>query len=484
MRMYQEEPAVTFDDVLLVPNYSEITPSEVTLRTQLTRKISLNIPICSAAMDTVTESNMAIAMATEGGIGFIHKNMSIHKQADEVRIVKRSANGVISDPLSLRPDETLGRAKQVMQDGNVSGFPIVEENKVVGILTTRDINFEQDLDVKISELMTKDPLVTAKPGTTLEEAREILHRHKIEKLLLVNDDGSLNGLITMRDIKNLTKYPLANRDQQGRLIVGAAVGVGEYERIEALINAHVDVIAIDTAHGHSVKVLETLEFIKKDHDIQVIAGNIATADAAKALIDAGADALKVGIGPGSICTTRVVSGVGVPQITAIETVKKAASEFGVPVIADGGIKYSGDITKALAIGADSVMVGSLLAGVTESPGTIVFYQGRKFKEYRGMGSLSAMEKGSKDRYGQKDVQTDKLVPEGVEARVAFLGELNSYLNQLTGGLRSGLGYCGARNLEELVEKARFVKVTASGLKEAHPHDVTIAREAPNYRVSN
>lgn len=482
MKLYQNEPGITFDDVLLVPNYSEVLPSEVSLKTQLTRKIQLNVPICSAAMDTVTESRMAIAMATEGGIGVIHKNMSIYKQADEVRKVKRSANGVITNPLTLNPEETLGRAMDVMADGLVSGFPIVEGGKVVGILTTRDTNFETERGTPIRELMTKDNLITAKPSTTLEEAKTILHDHKIEKLLLINDDGSLHGLITMRDIKNLVNFPLANRDKTGRLIVGAAVGVGEFERIEALIDANVDVICIDTAHGHSVKVLETLKQVKAKHDIQVIAGNIASADAAQALIEAGADAIKVGIGPGSICTTRVVSGVGVPQISAIETVHEVAKREGVPVIADGGIKYSGDITKALAVGANAVMLGSLLAGVTESPGEEVYFQGRKYKEYRGMGSIEAMAQGSKDRYGQKDVQSDKLVPEGVEARVAFLGDLSSYLHQLIGGLRSGMGYCGSKDLSELVAKARFVKVTAAALKENHPHDVVIAKEAPNYRV--
>lgn len=484
MKLYQPESAVTYDDVLLVPNYSDTLPSEVDLSTQLTREVKLNIPICSAAMDTVTESKMAIAMATEGGIGLIHKNMSIEKQADEVAKVKRSANGVITDPITLSPNETLRKANDVMHEANVSGFPIVDQGKLVGILTTRDMNFESNEEVKISEIMTKSHLVTAPSRTTLDEAKDILHKNKIEKLLLVDDDKKLYGLITMRDIQNLVNYPLANRDNSGRLIVGAAVGVGEYERIEALIDENVDVICIDTAHGHSIKVLETLKYIKSKFEIQVIAGNIATADAAEALINAGADALKVGIGPGSICTTRVVTGVGMPQISAIKTVHSVASLKGVPVIADGGIKFSGDITKALAIGASSVMLGSLLAGVSESPGIEIYYQGRKYKEYRGMGSLSAMEKGSKDRYGQKGVQSDKLVPEGVEARVTFLGELSSYLHQLTGGLRAGMGYCGSKNLSELVEKARFIQVTSAGLRENHPHDVMIAREAPNYRVEN
>ncbi|MBF0197805.1 MAG: IMP dehydrogenase, partial [Planctomycetes bacterium] len=430
MNFYQNEPAVTFDDVLLVPNYSEILPSQIDLSTQLTRNIRLNMPICSAAMDTVTESKMAIAIATEGGIGFIHKNLPIPTQADEVRKVKRSANGIITDPITLGPNETLDEARRVMAEAHVSGFPIVENDRVVGILTTRDMNFESNGDVKICEIMTKENLVTSSASTTLEEAKEILHRNKIEKLLLLNDDQTLYGLITMRDIKNLTEYPKANRDDSGSLIVGGAVGVGEYERVQALVDAKVDVIAIDTAHGHSVKVIETLKYIKSHFDIDVIAGNIATADAAEALIEAGADAIKIGIGPGSICTTRVVSGVGVPQISAVETAVKVASKQGVPVIADGGVKYSGDITKILAVGASTVMLGSMLAGVEESPGTLVYYQGRKFKDYRGMGSISAMEKGSKDRYGQKDVQSDKLVPEGVEARVTYLGNLSSYIHQI------------------------------------------------------
>ena len=482
MKMYLNEPAITYDDVLLVPNYSEILPSEVEFKTKLTREISLNVPICSAAMDTVTESRMAIAMATEGGIGIIHKNMSIEKQTDEVRKVKRSANGIITDPVTLSSSETLGRAYEIMGEAGVSGFPIVDHGKLVGILTTRDMNFETNKKAAISKLMTKKNLVTAPAGTTLEEAKEILHRNKIEKLLLVNKDGSLHGLITMRDIKNLVDFPLANRDASGRLIVGAAVGVGEYERIEALIKANVDLICIDTAHGNSFKVVETLRTIKSKYDIQVMVGNIASADAAETLIAAGADALKVGIGPGSICTTRVVTGVGMPQISAIESVYGIAVRHSVPVIADGGIKYSGDITKALAVGASCVMLGSLLAGVSESPGAEVYFQGRKYKEYRGMGSLSAMEKGSKDRYGQKGVHSDKLVPEGIEARVPFLGDLSVYLHQLIGGLRSGMGYCGAKNLTELVEKARFVQITSAGLRENHPHDVMIAREAPNYRV--
>lgn len=482
MKMYLNEPAITFDDVLLVPNYSEILPSEVNLKTQLTRELSLNIPICSAAMDTVTESKMAIAIATEGGIGIIHKNMPIEKQADEVRKVKRSANGVITDPLTLSSDQSLKTAMDIMSEAHVSGFPIVDGGKLVGILTTRDMNFEANSNVKIAEIMTKDNLITAPANTTLEEAKQILHKNKIEKLLLVKPNGSLHGLITMRDIQNLVDFPLANRDTSGRLIVGAAVGVMEFERIEALIEANVDVICIDTAHGHSQKVLETLKHIKSKFDIQTIAGNIASSGAAEALISAGVDALKVGIGPGSICTTRVVTGVGVPQISAVESVYKVAHKKGIPLIADGGIKSSGDITKVLAVGASSIMLGSLLAGVEESPGTVIYYQGREYKEYRGMGSLSAMEKGSKDRYGQRDVRSDKLVPEGIEARVVFLGKLSNYLHQLVGGLRSGMGYCGSANLEELVEKARFVQVTSAGLRENHPHDVMIAREAPNYRV--
>lgn len=482
MKFFLDDTAITFDDVLLVPNYSEILPSDVDLSTQLTREIGLNIPVCSAAMDTVTESKMAIAIATEGGIGFIHKNMPVSKQAMEVQKVKRSANGVITDPITLSPEETLGKAHRIMEEAHISGFPIVENGKLVGILTTRDMNFESNEAVQVRHLMTHKHLVTAPANTSLDDAKEILHRNKIEKLPLTNNDGSLYGLITMRDIQNLVEYPLANRDSSGRLVVGAAIGVGEYERLEALVEANVDVVCIDTAHGHSRKVIETLEYIKGKHDIQTIAGNIATDDAAEALISAGADALKVGIGPGSICTTRVVTGVGVPQISAVRAVCEVAKKMKVPVIADGGIKYSGDITKILATGANSVMLGSLLAGLAESPGSVIYYQGRKYKEYRGMGSISAMEKGSKDRYGQKDIQSDKLVPEGVEARVVFLGELSNYLHQLIGGLKSGLGYCGAKHLKELVEKARFVRCSTAGLRENHPHDVMIAREAPNYRV--
>jgi IMP dehydrogenase len=482
MNFYESDPAITFDDVLLVPNYSEILPSEVDLKTQFTRNVSLNIPMCSAAMDTVTESRMAIAIAILGGIGIIHKNLTVDKQADEVRKVKRSANGVINDPLTLSPDQTLKKAYEVMYEAHVSGFPIVKDSKLVGILTTRDMNFETNEDMKISEIMTKDNLVTAPAGTTLEEAKNILHREKKEKLLLLDEKGALNGLITMRDIKNLTAYPLANRDSSGRLIVGAAVGVLDYDRIEALVEAKVDVICVDTAHGHHKNMIETVKYIKSKFDIEVVAGNVATSDAAEYLINAGVDAVKVGIGPGSICTTRVVTGVGVPQITAVEGVCNVAHAKGIPVIADGGIKNSGDISKILAVGADSVMLGSLLAGVEESPGSLIYYQGRQYKEYRGMGSLGAMNQGSKDRYGQKGVQSDKLVPEGVEARVAYTGKLSDYLHQLTGGLRSGLGYCGAKNLKELTEKARFVKITQSGIRENHPHDVMIAREAPNYRV--
>ncbi|MBF0245123.1 MAG: IMP dehydrogenase [Planctomycetes bacterium] len=483
MKWYQEEPALTFDDVLLVPNYSCVLPMEVDLGTRLTRSIRLNVPICSAAMDTVTESQMAIAIATEGGIGFVHKNMSIEKQAQEVKKVKRSANGVIPDPMTLSPDTTVHEAYKIMEEAGVSGFPIIENGLVKGILTTRDIHFETDHSIKVGHLMTQGRLVTAPPDTTLDQAREILRANKVEKLLLVDKAGRLKGLITMRDIRNLDKYPLANRDLAGRLIVGAAVGVGEEERVEALIEANVDVICIDTAHGHSRGVLESLKSIKKRFGIEVVVGNIATRDAAEDLIKAGADALKVGIGPGSICTTRVVTGVGVPQLAAIDDVCEVANQTGIPVIADGGIKYSGDITKALAAGASSVMIGSLLAGVTESPGGIVYYQGRQYKDYRGMGSMGAMVQGSKDRYGQRGVtQTSKLVPEGIEARVPYKGDLNAYLHQLSGGLRAGMGYCGANTLDELRQKARFVRTTSAGLHENHPHDVKIAKEAPNYRA--
>ncbi len=482
MNLYQEDVAFTYDDILLVPNFSEVLPGEVDVRTRLTREIRLNIPICSAAMDTVTEAEMAIAIATEGGIGIIHKNLQIEKQAKEVQKVKRSANGVIPDPIALSPAATLREARRVMKEARVSGFPIIEDGRFVGILTTRDMNFEQNEDVKVGSIMTREHLVTAPPGTTLEEAKKILHREKIEKLPLVDVRGQLCGMITMKDIRNLTEFPLANRDSSGRLVVGAAVGVEDYERVEALVAAHVDVVCIDTAHGHSRKVIETLREFKKRYKVQVIAGNIATRDAAEALIEAGADALKVGIGPGSICTTRVVTGVGVPQVTAVLTVSAAARPKDVPVIADGGIKYSGDVTKAMALGASSVMIGSLLAGVSEAPGELVYYQGRTFKEYRGMGSVPAMERGSGERYGQKGVASRKLVPEGIEARVPYLGELGPFAHQLTGGLRAGLGYCGARNLEELRAKARFVRISPASLRESHPHDVVIAKEAPNYRV--
>lgn len=483
MKWLTDSVAFTFDDILLVPNYSEVLPTEVELGTRLTREIKLNIPLLSAAMDTVTESDMAIAIATEGGIGIIHKNMSVEKQAGEVKKVKRSANGVIPDPITMTPETTVSEARRVMEEANVSGIPIVSAGKLVGIVTTRDMNFERHGDTPLSEVMTREKLITAKPGTTLEEAREILFRAKVEKLLLVDEAEVLQGLITMKDIRNLAEYPNANRDSGGRLLTGAAVGVGEYERVEALVDARVDIICIDTAHGHTKGVIDTVREVKKTQNIQVIAGNIATADAAKALIDAGADAVKVGIGPGSICTTRVISGVGVPQISAILSVMEEAKKKDVPIIADGGIKFSGDMVKALAVGADSCMIGSLFAGTAESPGNIVYYQGRTFKEYRGMGSMGAMVKGSKDRYGQKGVKNpDKLVPEGIEARVPFSGDLSTFLYQLTGGLRAGMGYCGAVNLEELREKARFVRISPASLRENHPHDVTIAKEAPNYRV--
>lgn len=483
MNCYQKDMAITYDDILLVPNYSEVLPTEVDISTRLTRDISLNIPICSAAMDTVTEAGMAIAIATEGGLGFIHRNLGVERQALEVRKVKRSANGVIPDPVTLSPEATLRDARRIMEEANVSGFPIVENGRVVGIITTRDMNFETDEGMKIGKIMTSSGLVTAPPDTTLDQAREILRRKKVEKLLLVDGKERLKGLITMKDIKNLTKFPLANRDTQGRLRVGAAVGARDFDRIEALIEAKVDVICIDTAHGHSKNVLDTLKQVARRKEVQVVAGNIATSDAADDLIKAGAHALKVGIGPGSICTTRVVTGAGMPQITAIESVVSRAKKKGIPVIADGGIKHSGDITKALAVGASSVMLGGLLAGLNESPGKIVYYQGRTYKEYRGMGSLGAMEQGCRDRYGQAGVkETDKLVPEGIEGRVAYLGELTNFIHQLTGGLRAGLGYCGSRNLEELRKKARFVKIGPASVRENHPHDVVIAKEAPNYRV--
>jgi len=475
---------ITFDDVLLIPARSDFVPSQAETSTRLTSNITINIPIVSAAMDTVTEAALAISLAQEGGIGIIHKNLSIEAQKREVAKVKRSENGIILDPVTLTPDEPVRRARELMNEQNVSGVPIVEGKKLMGILTRRDLKFLKNYDVTISSVMTKNNLVTGPADTTLEQAKEILQKHKVEKLLLVNTYGELVGLITMRDIDRVQQYPLSARDSRGRLRVGAAVGVGDYERVSALIAGEVDVIVVDTAHGHSKNVIDTVEMIKSKHRIDVIAGNIATADAAKDLIAAGADALKVGIGPGAICTTRIISGVGVPQVTAIQNVVKIADKHNIPVIADGGIRQSGDITKAIAAGASSVMIGSLFAGLKESPGQLVIYKGRQFKEYRGMGSLGAMVKGSAERYGQKSSsETNKLVPEGVEGRVPYKGSLGDFVYQLVGGLRAGMGYCGSRNIEELRKKAQFVRISTASVSESHPHDIQITKEAPNYSAT-
>lgn len=475
--------AYTFDDVLLVPNKSEILPREVSLKTNLTKTIALNIPLISAGMDTVTESKMAIAMAREGGIGIIHKNMSIEAQAKEVDRVKRQENGVITDPIFLSPENTLQDAEDLMSQYRISGVPITVNGKLVGILTNRDTTFETDYSKKIGDVMTKDNLVTAPANTTLEEAKELLKTHKIEKLPLVDKEGNLTGLITIKDIEKTKIFPNAAKDSKGRLLCGAAVGVtgNMMERVEALVKAKVDVITLDTAHGHSKGVLDAVKEIKKAYpELQIIAGNVATAEATEDLIKAGADCVKVGIGPGSICTTRVVAGVGVPQLTAVMDCAEMGRKYGVPVIADGGIKYSGDAVKALAAGAKVVMMGSLFAGCEEAPGEIEMYQGRSYKVYRGMGSLAAMACGSKDRYFQEG--NKKLVPEGVEGRVAYKGLVSETIFQLLGGLRSGMGYCGSKDIDTLYERARFVVQTGAGLRESHPHDINITKEAPNYSV--
>ncbi len=475
---------ITFDDVLLIPAQSDFVPSQADTRTRLTDNITINIPIVSAAMDTVTEAALAIALAQEGGIGIIHKNLSVEAQKREVAKVKRSEHGVILDPVTLSPDEPVNRARQLMKVQNVSGIPIVEGKKLVGILTRRDLKFLKDYDVEISSVMVKTNLVTGPAGTTLEQAKEILRTHKVEKLLLVNGKDELAGLITMRDIDRVQQYPIAARDQRGRLRVGAAVSVFDYERVEALIAADVDIIVVDTAHGHSQNVIDTVKKIKADHDIDVIAGNIATSEAAEDLIAAGANAIKIGIGPGAICTTRIISGVGMPQVSAIINCAGVAQKHDIPVIADGGIKQSGDITKAIAAGASSVMIGSLFAGLKESPGQLVIYKGRQFKEYRGMGSLGAMVKGSAERYGQSSsTEVSKLVPEGVEGRVPYRGMLGDFVYQLVGGLRAGMGYCGARNIDELRKNSRFVRISAASVHESHPHDIQITKEAPNYSAS-
>ena len=474
---------ITFDDVLLVPQYSEVTPNMVDLSTYLTKSIKLNIPMMSAGMDTVTEHRMAIAMARQGGIGIIHKNMSIEAQAEEVDKVKRSENGVITDPFSLSPEHTLQDANELMAKFRISGVPITENGKLVGIITNRDLKFETDFSKKIKESMTSEGLITAKQGITLEEAKAILAKSRKEKLPLVDDNFNLKGLITIKDIEKQIKYPLAAKDKQGRLLCGAAVGITRnvMERVTALVNAKVDVIVVDSAHGHSKNIMDTVKQIKAAYpDLQVIAGNVATGAATKALIEAGADAVKVGIGPGSICTTRIVAGIGVPQVTAVMDCYEAAKEYGVPIIADGGIKFSGDMTKAIAAGASVCMMGSMFAGCDEAPGTFELYQGRKYKVYRGMGSIAAMENGSKDRYFQTDAK--KLVPEGVEGRVAYKGTLEDTVFQLVGGLRSGMGYCGAPTIEALKTTGQFVKISAASLKESHPHDIHITKEAPNYSI--
>ncbi|MCI8489131.1 MAG: IMP dehydrogenase [Lachnospiraceae bacterium] len=476
---------ITFDDVLLVPQYSEVTPNMIDLTTHLTEKIKLNIPMMSASMDTVTEHRMAIAMARQGGIGIIHKNMSVSQQADEVDKVKRSENGVITDPFSLNPDHTLQDAEDLMRKFRISGVPIVQtgSKKLVGIITNRDLKFETDFSKKISESMTSEDLITAPVGISLEEAKQILAKARKEKLPIVDENYNLKGLITIKDIEKQIRYPSSAKDDQGRLLCGAGVGItgNMMDRIDALVNAHVDVVVVDSAHGHSKNIIEAVRQIKAKYpDLQVIAGNIATGAAAKALIEAGADAVKVGIGPGSICTTRVVAGIGVPQMTAIMDCYKVAKEYGVPIIADGGIKYSGDMTKALAGGANVCMMGSMFAGCDEAPGTFELYQGRKYKVYRGMGSIAAMENGSKDRYFQEDAK--KLVPEGVEGRVAYKGSVEDTIFQLIGGIRSGMGYCGCPTIPELHDRAQFVKISAASLKESHPHDIHITKEAPNYSI--
>lgn len=497
---------ITFDDVLLIPSRSDFVPSDADTHSRLTRSIELNIPLISAPMDTVTESALAIALAQEGGIGIIHKNLSIENQAREVEKVKRSENGVIVDPITLPPSASIAQARQMMREYNVSGIPIVEDGpasavevvasdrihrmrnngkppRLLGIMTRRDLKFQEDDNRKIGDVMTKENLVTAPETTTLDEAERILYRAKVEKLLLIDRENRLAGLITMRDIDKLHQFPNACKDRRGRLRVGAATGVRDFARVEALIKADVDVVVVDTAHGHSKNVLDTVREIKRNFDIQVIAGNVATAEGAKDLIDAGVDAVKVGIGPGAICTTRIISGVGVPQVTAIFDAVSIAGDAGVPVIADGGIRHSGDITKAIAAGASSVMMGSLFAGLNESPGELIIHQGRRYKTYRGMGSMGAMIQGSKDRYGQSGVEeSSKLVPEGVEGRVPYRGPLSDFVYQLVGGLRAGMGYCGTRNVEELRRNGRFCRVSAASMAESHPHDIAITKEAPNYSV--
>lgn len=473
--------ALTFEDVLLVPQHSTVLPKEVDITTKLSRNVSLNIPIVSAAMDTVTEFKAAIAMARLGGIGVIHKNMDVETQAFQVTKVKKSTSGIIIDPIFIGPDATVGEADAMMAEYHISGVPVVDENqKLIGIITNRDMRFISDMTLKVSEVMTAAPLVTGKEGTTLEEAAKEMQKHKIEKLPIVDENGTLKGLITIKDIEKKEKHPNANKDEHGRLRVAAAIGVGQLDRAKALVDAGVDVIVLDSAHGHSQGIIDTVKLIKKELDVDVIAGNIATASAAQDLIDAGADGVKVGIGPGSICTTRIVAGVGVPQISAIDEVAQVANKAGVPVIADGGIKYSGDVAKALAVGGSCVMLGSALAGTYEAPGEMILFNGRQFKEYRGMGSIGAMTKGSTDRYFQEGTAADKLVPEGIEGRVPYRGKIADVVHQMIGGLRSSMGYCGSESIPVFWEKAEFVEITSAGLKESHVHDVTITKESPNY----
>jgi IMP dehydrogenase len=495
---------ITFDDVLLIPSRSDFVPGDADTRTRLTRNIELNIPMVSAPMDTVTEAALAIALAQEGGIGIIHKNLSAENQAREVEKVKRSENGIIVDPITLPPSATVAEARRIMREYNVSGIPIVEDEggsagtagahhirtkssgkppRLVGIMTRRDLKFQEDDNRKIGDVMTRENLITAPDHTSLDDAERILYKAKVEKLLLVDKDNRLAGLITMRDIDKIHQFPNACKDKRGRLRVGAATGVKDFKRVEALINADVDVVVVDTAHGHSKNVIETVREIKKNWNIQVIAGNVATADGAKDLIDAGVDAVKVGIGPGAICTTRIISGVGVPQISAIMDAVSVAEAAGVPVIADGGIRHSGDITKAIAAGASTCMMGSMFAGLDESPGEMIIHQGRRYKTYRGMGSMGAMIQGSKDRYGQADVKsTSKLVPEGVEGRVPYRGPLGDFVYQMVGGLRAGMGYCGTKTIAELRKNAKFCRVSAASMAESHPHDIAITRESPNYSL--
>ncbi|WP_345978863.1 IMP dehydrogenase [Sulfurimonas sp. HSL3-2] len=475
--------ALTFEDVLLVPQYSEVLPKEVNLETKLTKNITLNIPMVSAAMDTVTEYRAAIAMARLGGIGIIHKNMDIETQCKQIRKVKKSESGIIIDPIYVYPDATLAEADALMNEYKISGVPVVDgHNKLLGILTNRDMRFEKDMRKTAKEVMTKMPLITATQGISLDEAADIMHKNKIEKLPIIDKDGFLKGLVTIKDIKKRIEYPNANKDDFGRLRVGGAIGVGQLDRAKALVDAGCDVLVLDSAHGHSKGIIDTVKKIKETLVVDVIAGNIATAEAAEALITAGVDGVKVGIGPGSICTTRIVAGVGVPQISAIDECAEVGRKHGVPIIADGGIKYSGDIAKALAVGASCIMAGSLLAGTEESPGETIMFQGRQYKSYRGMGSIGAMQKGSNDRYFQEGTAADKLVPEGIEGRVPFRGSIAGIIHQMMGGLRSSMGYCGSKSIEDFWKKAEFVEITSAGLKESHVHDVIITQEAPNYHI--